>query len=277
MKIPKYWAKEIYSINQGPGKTVVGVCWRWSETSLDEARQRAKAGAQQVAQKLADQQKPDRYAYDERPLREEITQVITNNRNQEIGLVTRNAYGALVLNAAQAMFIDIDFKDEAKPAINLFGKGPSQEDKAVREVEQWVQRQPGLSLRIYRTFGGLRCLIINEVFDPTAKSSLEILNSLKSDPLYVRLCQSQSCFRARLTPKHWRCGLSKPPARFPWDNTPDELRYRQWEADYQRASAQYAVCKLIKQIGSQAVHPDVAPILALHDRFTSPASNLALA
>jgi hypothetical protein len=280
MKIPRYWAKDTCSLQDPRGKTFSAICWRWSDTSVEDARQQARVGAQQIAGKLLNQQHLDRYSYGERPMREEITRAITNAQGKEIALVTRNAYGALVLNAANAMFIDIDFKEEKSPG--PFGKlfsrsGPTQEETRLQSIEQWAQRNPGLGLRVYRTFGGLRCLVTNEVFDPTQESTLGILKSVDSDPLYVRLCRSQGCFRARLTPKPWRCGLGKPPSRFPWDNHREETSYRQWEQTYTLAASNYAVCKLVKQIGGPTIHPDVEPILSMHDGATCSALGLELA
>ncbi len=268
MRIPKYWAKEIYSLQDSAGETVSATCWRGSEISVEDARQQASIGAKQIAWKIANQQQLNRYDYGERPLREEITQAITNSRGQEIALVTRNRYGALVLNAANVMFIDIDFKEpEQRGGLSaLFGKAaPTQEEKAIQQIEQWARRQPGIGLRVYRTFGGLRGLVTSELFDPTVASSLEILKSLNSDPLYIQLCRSQGCFRARLTPKPWRCGVGNPPARFPWESNKDEFTYRQWQKDYEHASSQYSVCRLIKEIGNPAAHPEVRQIIAYHD------------
>ncbi len=62
-----------------------------------------------------------------------------------------------------------------------------------------------------------------------------------------------------------------------WESNDREIQYRQWEKQYEQASRSYAVCKLVKQFGPQEVHPDVAPILQLHDRLTSVANNLTLA
>ncbi len=56
-----------------------------------------------------------------------------------------------------------------------------------------------------------------------------------------------------------------------------EIQYRQCEKRYEQASRSYAVCKLVKQLGPQEVHPGVTPILQLHDRLTSVANNLTLA
>ncbi len=280
MNIPRYWAKESYSIAGPDGKTVSAVCWRGSHVSVEDARQQARAGAQQIAWKILNQQRLDRYGYGERAMREEITQAVTGTNNKELGLITRNAYGALVLNAVNAMFIDIDFKEEKSPGGlgKLFGKpGPTQEEQSVARVEHWARQNPGLSVRIYRTFGGLRCLVTSDVFDPSHESTLAMLKAVSSDPLYVRLCRAQGCFRARLTPKPWRCGASQPPARYPWEDHRDEIKYRRWEQDYQRAAGDYAVCKFIKEAGGGATHPEVAPIAALHDQFTRPTRELDLA
>ena len=93
--------------------------------------------------------------------------------------------------------------------------------------------------------------------NPTRADSLEILQALGSDPLYVRLCQAQACFRARLTPKPWRCQVQPPPNQYPWENANEEARYRAWERDYLAGSARYAVCRLIKELGPAETHPDV--------------------
>jgi hypothetical protein len=80
------------------------------------------------------------------------------------------------------MFIDIDFaKNGSNSSLaGLFlrmrgGHPPSQEDQYVKRVEDWASRYPDLSLRIYRTFAGLRCLITNQLFDPSQAASVDIL------------------------------------------------------------------------------------------------------
>jgi quercetin 2,3-dioxygenase len=134
-----------------------------------------------------------------------------------------------------------------------------------------------LSLRVYRTFAGMRCLVTNQVFEPGRPDAAAILQALGSDPLYVRLCQAQECFRARLTPKPWRCGVAQPPSRFPFDNLSVELRYRHWELQYGAVCASYAACRFVKQFGRDEVHPDVGPVLTLHDQTAGVDQNLRLA
>jgi hypothetical protein len=71
--------------------------------------------------------------------------------------------------------------------------------------------------------------------------------------------------------------MSKPPARYPWGNSAIESRYREWEQRYEQVIAPYSVCKLVKQIGQIDVHPDVEPILNMHDQLTGVAYERKLA
>jgi len=275
MKIPKYWAKSA-TVARGPdGLPYRLACWQWSDVSLAEAQQKASAQALALAQKVQAGQMLSRYGYDQRPLREEIMQGISAGSGHEVGVVTRNRYGARVLNATNAMFIDIDLPDDGGSSslsgqVNrLLGARPT--DPAapyLARVSAWAAQHPDLGLRVYRTFGGLRCLITNQVFDPSRVDSLQILQALGSDPLYVRLCQAQECFRARLTPKPWRVGQRLPPSGFPWQNQSAEARYREWVQRYEQGSAAYAVCQFVSQFGPAETHPDIQPVLTMHDEMT---------
>ena len=274
MKIPKYWAKSGQTVRQPNGRAIKLEIWQWSDISQEQAQQKATERVAEVAQKVSTGAQLNRYAYGERPLREEITQGVANAAGSEVAVVTRNLYGALVLNAANAMFVDIDFPDKGTSGSSgglsrLFGKPAiNHEDQHVQRIMTWAVRYPDLGIRIYRTAGGLRCLFTNQVFDPGRAETTDILRALDSDPLYVRLCQAQACFRARLTPKPWRCDLPMPPSRYPWVDFVAETRYREWVQRYEQRTPQYAVCRLVKQLGPQEVHPDVQPVLTLHDRLT---------
>jgi hypothetical protein len=275
MKIPKYWAKSIQSVQQPGGRSYLLVIWQWSDVSVSEAQQKADDRIRELAQRVGFGETLNRYGYDERPLREEIVQGVDNDRGSEVAIVTRNLYGALVLNAANAMFIDIDFADKGTAGSAGggfswgFGKrAPSQEDQHVERITSWANSHPDVGLRVYRTAAGLRCLITNQTFEPTRSHALDVLRAFESDQLYVRLCKAQDCFRARLTPKPWRCNMTPPPWRYPWANADAEINYRVWERHYEQVSRSYAVCQLVKQLGPHEVHPDVAPVLTLHDHLT---------
>ncbi len=288
MKIPKYWAQESRAVQGQDGYWLRMSAWRWSDFSTDDARQNARARVKELVAKVQRGEILDRYSYGDRPLREEAIRSIAGNQNRELGLITRNSYGSLVLNAPQAMFIDIDFSDEG-PAVELlpqlgrlFGRKPAKpastpEERAVASIQQWAARNPGVGLRVYRTAGGVRGLITSDLFDPAQETTLNILRELQADPLYTRLCRNQECFRARLSPKHWRCDIAKPPSRWPWADAGAESQYRAWDQKYNAAASRYDVCRLLAQIGNPNVHPDVQPILDQHDQACISGRNLPLA
>jgi hypothetical protein len=281
MKTAKYWAKGFATVQGSLGKKASFSCWRWSDTSLADAQFFADQSAESIAFKLANGETLDRYGYGDRPIREEAIQGVKDAGGREVALVTRNAYGALILNAAQAMFVDIDLPKNAKPAGlmgKLFGKTPPDPAiEALQRIEAWSARQPGEGIRVYRTAAGLRCLFISQPYEPGQAQSQAIMRELQADVLYVRLCQMQECFRARLTPKPWRCGMDNPPSRFPWEGAAQERDYRHWQQQYEHVVARFGVCQLIREFGSRQVHPAIAPVLALHDRFACSPANLPLA
>jgi hypothetical protein len=284
MKIPKYWAQASQSVQNPGGKWFKLSSWQWSDSSTDQATQSALARVKELVERVTRGETLNRYSYGERPLREETIQSISASGRKELGVITRNAYGALVMNATGVMFVDIDFQNEVPTARlsaqlrKLSGKpAPSQEEREVEEVREWAAKNPDLGIRLYRTYGGLRGVITNELFDPKDEVAQGILRDLNSDSLYVKLCKDQECFRARLSPKPWRCGMEKPPSRFPWQDAQCESEYRSWEEKYKTASSRYDVCRVITQIGSTEVHPDVESILSVHDRWCCSAHNLQLA
>ncbi|MGB8643684.1 MAG: hypothetical protein WCF84_00470 [Anaerolineae bacterium] len=230
--------------------------WRWSDVSVADAKQLAHARAQELAARVRQGETLNRYSYGTRPAREEIIRGIPS-AGGEVGIITRNPYGALVLNAPQAMFIDIDFPSGKTAAPEL--------QRTLNDIEKWWTQNSGLGLRVYRTYGGLRVLVMNELFDPTQERGLAIMRELHADPLYITLCKAQECFRARLSPKPWRCNADKPPSRYPFANARAEGEYRAWERQYQAAASRYAVCQLLVQFGRADVHPGVLPVIQAHD------------
>jgi hypothetical protein len=71
--------------------------------------------------------------------------------------------------------------------------------------------------------------------------------------------------------------MAPPPWRYPWANADVEIQYRLWERRYEQIGRSYSVCKLIKELGPRETHPDVAPILNLHDQLTGVGNTLPLA
>src|SRR5258706_2299879 len=280
MKIPRFWARSSRPVG---AKARLVTCCEWSDTSVEDARRRAEARAIELSAKFGDGVPLNRYLYGDRPLREEIVRTIKSAAGEETAIITRNVYGALVLNTRRAMFIDVDFGAADQRAQQggllrrLFGKSAPNdvEQRTLEKLMGWARQQPGLGVRVYRTFAGLRGLVTSTPLDPGRPETSALLRGTGNDPLYVRLCTAQESFRARLTPKPWRCGAQVPPVRYPWESGEQEARFRQWLAAYERAMAGFSVCRLVQQIGPAGVHPEIAPIVALHDQFTLTERSLA--
>jgi hypothetical protein len=132
-------------------------------------------------------------------------------------------------------------------------------------------------VRVYRTSAGLRYLVTHDTFAPGDAASEAAMKALGSDPAYIKLCKVRQSFRARLTPKPWRIGLPRPPHRFPYEGAGDEQEVRAWILRYDAASRAHATCHFVEAVGSGTVHPEVEPLLRLHDEHTRATSGLPLA
>lgn len=273
-RFPRYWAW---------GSSGSFECWRSSHISQEDAQQAAQARAAEMeAIYRRDGRFEQKYFYLDRPVREPLLEEIDGS------VVSRNAYGCLVLNSPQAMFVDIDFPPYERPGLlkQFFGAGGSadqdahmrfSQQQAMERVAQWTALRPGWGWRAYRTFAGLRLLATHQAFDPESPQTAQAFEQLGADPLYGKLCRVQKCFRARLSPKPWRCGLNAPEVRWPWGGDEQARAFEVWQAKYLAKSAAYATCRLVGVVGSADVHPALARILAHHDEVTGVGTDRPLA
>jgi len=217
VKFPRYWGKASARATAPDGRTLVFACWRGSDLSVDDARTSARMAAEEVAARAAQSGEPPRaYLYGERPMREEVVRELAAGDGGPAAVVTRNSFGCLVLNTARVMFVDVDFPRSSQPSSvgwleRLLGRsgqgsGDGAEAQARERLDAWVRTHPGTGFRVYRTRAGLRYLGTSDVYEPASAAAETLLEALGCDPLYVRLCRAQQSFRARLTPKPWRCG-----------------------------------------------------------------------
>ncbi|MFL5385441.1 MAG: hypothetical protein ACJ8GN_23210 [Longimicrobiaceae bacterium] len=325
MLIPRYWSRAESHATTPDGRPVRFHVWRGSRSSAAEAQAAADQAVARIAERIRQGAGfPERYAYADRPLREEVVRELPGSGGPETpdAAITRNSYGALVLNAARAFFIDVDVEDagprpqqQASPApapaqslwglvdslplpgglrsiVDSFrppapsGGGPAAPppaamgdptSAALDRLRRWVMARPEWRVRVYRTYAGLRYLVTHAPFSPTDGEVQAAMQALGTDPQYIRLCQVQKSFRARLTPKPWRIGVPNPPARFPYEDAGEERAMREWAVRYDAASAGRSTCRFMEEIGSGTEHPDVAAIRALHDEQTKATSGLPLA
>jgi len=288
MKIPKFWSKATAEGITARGKAVVFSCWRPSDTSEADAQESALAAAKRILDAFLSGRQLDRYAYGCVPLREEVMNKVCDSEGNLVAAVTRNRYGALVLNTERVLFVDIDFPEVSTGEATkhffarLLGrtkKTPEaeREENARAGIEQFVAANQGWGLRLYRTLAGLRGIVTHDVFDPKSDVALDVLKRMGSDPLYIRLCKAQECFRARLTPKPWRCGHRANTIPYPMEDAKAGARFEEWKAKYDARQQGYATCRFLGQLGNGDVHPEVGQIVELHDFVTKCNGSLALA
>lgn len=275
MKIARYWKRSVIKTTSSQGRPLEAVAWGWSSDDPAEAQSRADEAVQRSAQRIASGQSfPGSYGYPDRPAREEIIREIANEAGDITAFISRNSYGSLVLNTARLMFIDIDVPRPPGSGLigmikSLFGGGPSDPfEAALVRIREKAATLPDLTFRVYRTAAGFRLAVINKRIDPTSNEGQNLLSAFGSDPLYIRLCKNQESFRARLTPKHWRCRVESPRGRYPFRGQVEEEMHRLWIENYNVATSGYSVCRFVEQIGSHPQIGDFRPLIELHDRDT---------
>jgi len=288
MKLPRFWTKGSIETTDDQGGVHRFSGWGWSDVSLGDAEARGKERARRIAARILKGDRPDHYLYGNSPVREELLEELKTPQGTVYAAITRNSYGCQVLNTADIMFVDVDLPEPAmfeglKSWLGrLFNRtAPSPADQrqaaALAKLEALIQANPGWGVRIYRTRAGLRYLFAHTPIDPGSEKAVAMMERLGVDPLYLKLCKSQESYRARLTPKPWRCGVASPAMRWPWPNISAEMRFREWEGAYLLAAQPFATCRLIGRLGKPADHPAITAVIDLHDRRTKATTELNLA
>jgi hypothetical protein len=257
MKIYKHWVAEKQKILIDDEEQEI-TCYGGSNISTDDARLRAREKTEKIQRKI----EGEKHVFDEyeAEIREEILQTIDNH-----SAITRNRYGAQVLNAENLMILDID-----KPKSSfgdLFKRKDAESDKAkiLDMVRKLVtsSKYKDYGYRIYETYQGARVIVLGKDFNPRDHETKKMMDEFNCDPLYTRLCIKQGCYRARLTPKPYRMNMRAYKVRFPRNG--DDHEFQQWLTNYESESRSFSVCNLIEQIGMSHHLNDV---IRLHDDIT---------
>jgi hypothetical protein len=152
-------------------------------------------------------------------------------------------------------------------------------DAARGRLDRFLAGHPDWAVRVYRTPAGLRVLVTHQPFDPGDPTVLTFFRAIGTDPMYVRMCLNQQCFRARVTAKPWRVGIETRMRPRPgvWPVRPERLRERaEWVAAYEHAARAYAACEFVETLGSGIMHPAVGPVQKLHDDLCRATSGLPI-
>jgi hypothetical protein len=262
MKLYEFWSLQKGTILiDGQPQTIQ--CYGGSNVSMEDAAQKAVEKMKKIERKInGDQNAFEDYQVE---IREEILQTI-----DEDAVITRNRYGAHVLNVERLLILDID-----KPKTSLGDMFNRKDDKTkifemVRKLAASSQYQ-GLGFRLYETFQGARVIVTGRGFDPRSSATVKLMDDFNCDKLYTTLCQKQGCFRARLTPKPSRIKLRGYRVQFPREADP---KLEEWLASYEREIDRFSTCKFIEQIGGD---PFVSEVIRLHDELSRAHSNFQLA
>lgn len=279
MLIPRFWARAEGQAADATGRRLALRQWGWSQESAAAALELAKRRVADLAARLA-RADASRAAYlygDRTPLREEIVRRLGDEGTPSHAVITRNRYGALVLNTARVPFIDVDVTAPSGLAglKRLFGRAPTV-DPALEHIREACARYPHHAFRVYRTHSGYRLLVTNAALDPASEETRAFLGAFAADPAFVTLCRVQRSFRARLTPKPWRIGSKTPPGQHPRD-VAAQPQFAAWLQQYDAASRGYATCRFVEAIGPAVPGGDSRAIVDEHDRTTRAMETLPLA
>lgn len=270
MRFYRYWVKEEgeLRIDGTPRKAS---CYGHSDVSEEHAREQAKERLAAIQARIAKGQ--SRLEGYEPCIREEVVRVIDGHN-----LISRNRYGAQVLNSENIMFVDIDRIHEGLlQGLKRLLFGPRKQSMRERIVDM-VERQAArpeyknLGIRIYATHSGVRLIVTGRDMAPDSAEAARLFRDFHADALYAWLCAKQKCYRARLTPKPSRMKCKGFKVNFPRSTGEDEA-LKAWLATYEHKSGQFAVCSLLKTLGPSSPHP----VITLHDRLTKAQTRLQLA
>jgi hypothetical protein len=271
MRVFKTWRlAETTVLIDGAEKTIS--CFGGSNHSEAEALADGQLQLEAVKRRIAGIDKGRGKGLDyEADIREEPLQWIGDQ-----DVVTRNRYGAEVLNTASLVFVDID-----EPPFSIwhifFGRPRSREQRKQAILQSLVKRfrKPDLGrlgIRVYETHSGVRLILGMQMMNPGSRESKNLMRSFHADPIYADLCARQKCYRARLTPKPHRIKMKPIRLRYPYEDK-DRDQIDAWVREYDLKSQRFSTCRLVQVLGRDIASPAVR----LHDERTKAESSLPLA
>ncbi|MBR0459687.1 MAG: hypothetical protein IJJ26_10665 [Victivallales bacterium] len=279
MKIYRFWCTKQVTLTDAVGETFEQNITAGSEFSQADAEARIPMLQAALNRKIQTGQCEAEVDGYEVPIREEIIQELDPHN-----VVTRNRYGALVLNSTDHCIVDVDLPPHAEEPPSLwtsffsfqwlFGRAALSGEPAPTPLEN-ARKQlledtltrlrssafQGLSFRVYRTAHGLRVFARGRELPVRTDFTNYLFEQLHADPLYAKLCEKQNCYRARLTPKPWRVNVKSPQFRFPYDSEAQRAM-QGWLREYENARRMCATCSLVAEVGS----PVYSSVIEYHDR-----------
>jgi len=314
MKIYDHWAKADGRARTPDGSIWSLVKWGGSDVSVDDAKAEAEKNLSNLQDRVTrDDLRNVFYYVSAAPVLEPVIERF-GDHNAPYAAITRNRYGALVLNAANVFFADVDLDigftvpqeteynsghpEKAGFFQRLFGgkhksddsdtdrqnlldqyekKKAVEQKKALGVFAEFHAQFPSLSFRVYETAAGYRVMVTSQTVDVLSEDSEKYLSALASDKLYRQLCKQQQCYRARLSPKPWRLPGIISTVFYPDGQHELSSKLTGWLKQYDEASKAFSVCKLAESYGDGTIADEVANVLEIHDQYVLNASASRLA
>ena len=152
------------------------------------------------------------------------------------------------------------------------------EEMACAPIREFMAQNSNWNARLYRTPLGIRMLVTHQTFSANDNVVAECFKKISADPIYAKMCQRQDCFRARVSPKPWRIGIADRMRGGVWPVAENSMSERRaWIDRYERASHSHSACAFLETLGSGTIHPDVRPVIELHDRLCRSDAQLPIA
>ena len=184
MKFAKYWQKvDARLSNEVFGQSILSV-WGASNESPNDARKNAEERARKL-RVFADSgfDKNAEYEYWMGFVKEEILDEVQSNDGNTLAVITRNSYGATVLNSDAVLFGDIDLPAPSwtDTLFGLFGK-KKDKDYFLEKIADYQKINPSIAIRVYETFAGLRFIVTSNTYDPEDNFVTQMFHVLSVDP-----------------------------------------------------------------------------------------------
>lgn len=191
--------------------------------------------------------------------------------------ITRNRYGAEILNCEGDVFVDVDWHPVTWWEV-LIGRRKIDSAERLRRMLPFLHSiaRKGTAgirgIRVYETPRGMRLVL--ECGERAARSPVvaAAMEAVRSDHLYSTLCQKQNCFRARLTAKPSRLGMRSLNQGWPLDAAGLVVR-EQWVREYRGQAGKHAACRYVETLG----HLATTATIELHDDRSGALTSLPLA
>ena len=267
MNFARFWSSVEIRVPSRFGKPAAVRVWGASNTDLEAAEQAARSRAERSLDFFAG--RDDDYEYTADTIREEVIEEFADAGGDRLAVITRNRYGALVLNTERVLFGDIDLPSEniVLRLCNRMGRRARDKPYYLAHLRAFQVEHPQFVFQVYETRAGLRFMVINREIRPDGAEVELLFKTLQVDRLYTRLCRTQRCFRARLTPKPWRIGLARPAARFPFSTELKQRSFNFWLAQYAAQSRNACAARRLERIGEAALPDSVRRVVEIHDRY----------